>query len=105
MNKLCSKHGFRSSESSQCNIVSGECTSTTPMEKTIRNEKEWAKKCLLDLKTDDLEVKYITTDPDSSAYRSAIDLHTEKSVKLTLNFRLTQGILEKIKESTLKGGL
>lgn len=105
INKLCSKHGYHSSESSQCNIMSGECTSTTPMEKTIGNEKEWAKKCLLDLKTDNLEAKYITTDPDSSAYRAAIELNTEKSVKLILNFRLTQGIWEKIKGSTLKGAL
>ena len=76
------------------------------MEKSIGNEIEWAKKCLLDLKKDNLEPKYITTDPDSSAYRAAIDLHTEKKrMKLTLNFRLTQGMWEKIKESTLKGGL
>ena len=75
------------------------------MEKSIGNEKEWAKKCLLDLKTDNLEPKYITTDPDRSAYRAAKNLHTEKRVKLILNFRLTQGIWQKIKESTLKGGL
>ena len=70
------------------------------MEKSIGNEKEWAKKCLLDLKTDNLEPKYITTDPDSSAYRAAIDLHTKKRMKLTLNFRLTQGMWEIIKVST-----
>ena len=88
VNKLCSKHGFHSSESNQCNIVSGECTSTTPMEKSIGNEKKWAKQCLLDLKTDHLEPKYITTDPDSSAYRAAIDLHTDKKNETYPEFQI-----------------
>ena len=88
VNKLCSKHGFHSSESSQCNILSGECTSTTPMEKSIGNEKEWAKQCLLDLKTDNLEPKFITTDPDSSAYKAAIDLYTEKKSETYPEFQI-----------------
>ena len=51
------------------------------MEKNIGNEKEWAKKCFLDLKLDNFEPKYITTDPDSSAYRAATELHAENIFK------------------------
>ena len=81
VNKLCSKHGFHSVEDTQCSILSGDCTSTVPMEKNIGNEKEWAKKCFVDLKLDNFEPKYITTDPDSSAYRAATELQAENIFK------------------------
>ncbi|MCU7801218.1 MAG: hypothetical protein KZQ70_14055 [gamma proteobacterium symbiont of Lucinoma myriamae] len=83
VNKLCSKHGFHSSEDYQCNILSGGCSSTVPIETNIGNEKEWAKNCFLDLKSDSLEVKYLTTDPDSSAYRAALELKTAQITKTT----------------------
>ena len=38
-------------------------------------------KCFLDLKSDNFEPKYITTDPDSSAYRAATELHAENIFK------------------------
>lgn len=79
VNKLCSKHGFHSVEDEEgCDIKSEQCSSTVPMEQSIGDEKEWAKACLLDLKKDHLEVKYITTDPDTSAYKAAEELNMAK---------------------------
>ena len=80
-NKLCSKHVFHSSEDGQCNIMFDSCISTVPMENTIRNEKEWAKICFLDLKLGHLEPNYDTKVPDSNAYRAATDLYTNKVTK------------------------
>ena len=74
VNKLCSKHGFHSANDEECDILSGKCSATVPMEKSIGDEKEWAKSCLLDLKDDDLEVKHITTDPDTGAFKAAEEL-------------------------------
>ena len=45
------------------------------MEQDIGDEYQWAKEeSLLKLKQNDVEMKEITTDPDSSAYRAAEDL-------------------------------
>ena len=77
VNKLCSKHGMHTSSSDPCDIQSGECTSTHVMETTIGNEGEWAKTCLMDLKESDLEVKHITTDPDTKAYMAAEELYAD----------------------------
>lgn len=76
VNKLCSKHGFHSVDDDTCSILSGECSSTIPVEKNIGDEKEWAKSCFLDLKHDHLEVKYVTTDPDTGAYKAAEELRS-----------------------------
>ena len=76
VSKLCSKHGFHSStDESQCNIKSEKCSATIPMEQSIGDERKWATSCLLQLKEDQLQVKYMTTDPDTSAYKAAEDLH------------------------------
>ena len=96
INKLCSKHGFHSSEDGQCNIMSGSCTSTVPMEKTFGNEKEWAKNCFLDLKSDHLESKLITTDPDSSAHRAATELFTNKVIETVHQYQIDTRRLENI---------
>lgn len=82
VNKLCSKHGMHTKLESDCNIQSGECSSNTFMEETIGNEQKWAKRCLVDLKKDNLEVKHITTDSDTSAYRAAEELY-EDSITAT----------------------
>ena len=72
-NKLCTKkHDIR--ESAAC--LTKNCSRNTPVDMSIGSEKEWAKECLLDLKSNDLEVEYITTDPDSSAYRAAEELYS-----------------------------
>ena len=76
INKLCSKHGIHTSSDPPCDISSNDCSSTHVMETTIGNEGEWAKTCLENLKTEsDLEVKHITTDPDTKAYMAAEELY------------------------------
>ena len=40
----------------------------------IGNEEEWARQSFLDLANAGLEVEHLTTDPDSSAYRAAMQL-------------------------------
>ena len=79
INKLCSKHGYHSAaEETECDMKSEACSATVPMEHTIGDEREWAKACFLDLSEDQLQVKYITTDPDTSAYKAAEDLYSTK---------------------------
>ena len=69
--------------------MSGSCTSTVPMEKTIENEKEWAKKnSFLDLKSDLLEPKYVKTDLDSSACRATIESYTNKVTKTVSQYQI-----------------
>ena len=76
VNKLCSKHGYHSvTDETPCDIKYDKCSATIPMEHSIGDEREWAKACLLDLKDDQLQVKYITTDPDTSAYKAAEELN------------------------------
>ena len=72
---------MHTSSSDPCDIQSGECTSTHVMETTIGNEGEWAKTCLMDLKESDLEVKHITTDPDTKAYMAAEELYADGSYR------------------------
>ena len=52
-----------------------KCSAKIPMENSIGGNREWAKACLLDLKEDQLQVKYIPTNPDTSAYKAAEQLH------------------------------
>ena len=76
INKLCSKHGMHTGSDPPCDITSSACSSTHVMETTIGNEGEWAKACLVNLKTEsDLEVKHVTTDPDTKAYMAAEELY------------------------------
>ncbi|CAC5371640.1 unnamed protein product [Mytilus coruscus] len=75
-NKLCSKgkHLRPSDEHHQC--LGKDCSATIPFEKSIGDEKTWAKELLQELKeSNDMEVEYLTTDPDSGAYQAATDLH------------------------------
>ena len=76
ISKLCSKHGYHSSTDERpCDIKSEKCSVTIPMEQNIGNERQWAKSCLQSLKEDQLQVQYITTDPDTSAFKAAEYLH------------------------------
>lgn len=75
MNKLCSNTG-KHKLSTKAGTHPGNCSSNLNMEEDIGNEERWAKQSLISLKQDDLEVKEITTDPDSSAYRAAESLYT-----------------------------
>lgn len=82
-NKLCSKNGYHTGDdATTCDIKSaGGCTATIPMETNIGDEKKWAKACIKDLCTDCLEVKYITTDPDTGAYKAAEEVQQEMKLK------------------------
>ena len=75
VNKLSSKHGYHSvTDETPCDIKYEKCSATIPMEYSTGDEREWAKACLLDLKDVHLQVKYITTDPDTSAYNAAEEI-------------------------------
>lgn len=79
VNKLCSKHGFHTSERPTCDLKTGVCSATDNIEASIGNEKQWANRCLTDLKSNhNLEVKHITTDPDTCAYKAAEELHVNQ---------------------------
>ncbi|CAC5391353.1 unnamed protein product [Mytilus coruscus] len=74
-NKLCSKgKHLRLSDEHQC--LGKDCSVTIPFKKIIGDEKTWAKELLQELKeSNDMEVQYLTTDPDSGAYQAATELH------------------------------
>ncbi|KAK3108773.1 hypothetical protein FSP39_015312 [Pinctada imbricata] len=80
-NKLCSKGNHlkvtRQSDGSNF-CCAGECGATIPMEANIGNEKAWSKSIFKSLKEQaDIEVKGITTDPDSAAFKAAEELYRE----------------------------
>ena len=72
--KLCFQHRRHQGT---CGEVSSSCTANIKMTDTIRNEKRWASECLKDLKNDRLEVSFITTDPDTAAYKHAESFYQE----------------------------
>ena len=55
----------------------GKCFASIAMATSIGNEEQWAKQGLLDLSGAGLEAKFITTDPNSSAYRAAMTLYDQ----------------------------
>lgn len=76
-NKLCSK-GKHLKESDDHQCLGKNCTATIPFQQNIGDEKSWAKEILEDLKnTNEIEVRNITTDPDSGAYQAAQELYDE----------------------------
>lgn len=72
--KLCSRRKYGSNIKCQ---HEGRCFANIDMTTNIGNEEEWAKQSFLDLADAGLEVEYITTDPDSSAYRAAFQLYED----------------------------
>lgn len=72
--KLCSKR--RNGSSIKCHHE-GECFSNIDMGMNIGNEEEWARQSFQELANTGLEVEYLTTDPDSSAYRAAMQLYED----------------------------
>lgn len=102
VNKLCSKYGFHSKDDDHCKILSGDCTSNIPIEKNIGDEKEWAKRCFQDLKSDDLEINILTTDPDTSAYRAAEELRLSGITKTKPEHQIDTRHLSANHRKTLK---
>lgn len=83
-NKLCSKHSSLDIDpnSGRLHEMCDEtCSANISMAKSIGDEYSWARECLLDLKKDNIEVEYLVTDPDSSAYKAAQDLCEENITK------------------------
>ena len=74
ISKLCSKR--RNGFNIECHHV-GKCFANIAMATSIGNEEQWAKQGLLDLSGAGLEAEFITTDPDSSAYRPAMTLYDQ----------------------------
>ena len=52
------------------------------MATSIGNEEQWAKQGPLDLSGAGLEAEFITTDPDSSAYRAAMTLYDQGTTSI-----------------------
>uniref|UniRef100_K1Q240 Mutator-like transposase domain-containing protein n=1 Tax=Magallana gigas TaxID=29159 RepID=K1Q240_MAGGI len=75
-NKICSKHGhLRDAASANHSCSPGECGANLPMQHTIGDEFTWAREGMAELLCEDgIEVKGVTTDPDSSAGRAAESL-------------------------------
>lgn len=81
INKLCSKHGYHSAaEQTECDIKSETCSANIAMEHTIRDEREWAKACFLDLSEDQLQVY-------SQCIRSTLDIY-QKTIESISKARL-----------------
>ena len=72
-NKLCSVHPI-DPKKNECN---DKCSANLAFTKTIGDEYSWAKEALTDLKSDGIEARHLTTDPDSSAFKAAEDLYQE----------------------------
>lgn len=77
--KLCSSRHVTTCKSKNVtlpdNHLSHTCTANIPYEASIGDERKWSSESLKSLKEDGLEVKFITTDPDSSSFRAAEDLY------------------------------
>ena len=59
-------------------------------------------RCFLDLKSDHLEPKYVTTDPGSSAYRAATELYAEKVTKTFPQYQIKTRHLGEIQRRYIK---
>lgn len=82
VNKLCSKHGFHDSEGmTECSVKGGLCSATHPMEDNIGDEKRWAKNVFTRLKEEGAEVKHLTTDPDTAAYKAVEEMYQDGITK------------------------
>ena len=80
VNKLCCMNKFHTNDEfnnvNEANTCA--CTATIGMDSSIGDEGAMATQALRFLKDNaNLEVRGITTDPDSSSYKSAIDLYNE----------------------------
>lgn len=76
-NKLCSHRIQHQSDELNMTNKTCDCTANISMETNIGDEETWASECLLNLKEDNFEVQNITTDPDTSSYRAAVNLYNE----------------------------
>ncbi|CAG2205341.1 unnamed protein product [Mytilus edulis] len=80
-NKLCSHGKDHSNEN--INKKNCKCTQNLQMVESIGNEQRSASESLSKLYSEGFEVRHITTDPDSSAYRAAEQLASNYNSKVT----------------------
>ena len=74
------------------------------MQHTIGDEFNWAREGMADLLCENnLEVREVTTDPDSSAGRAADSLYQDGLPKESLPITWTHGICPRVFESPSKG--
>ena len=79
ISKLCSKR--RNGLNIECHYVA-KCFANIAMAISTGNEEQWAKQGLLELSDAGLEAEFITTDPDSSAYRAAMTLYDQGTTSI-----------------------
>ena len=104
-NKICSRHGHLFGKSYVDHSCSpGVCGANLPMQHTIGDEFNWARESMADLLCENnLEVREVTTDPDSSAGRAADSLYQDGLLKESLPITWTLGICPRVFESPSKG--
>jgi len=74
------------------------------MVKSIGDEYSWAKEYLLDLTNDGIEVDYVVSDQDCSAYKAEKDLFSENIIiKQNLNTSWTRHLSKNFRKE-LKAG-
>lgn len=101
-NKICSKHGhLRDAASANHSCSPGECGANLPMQHTIGDEFTWAREGMAELLCEDgIEVKGVTTDPDSSAGRAADSLFKDGLYKVKpVHYLDTRHLSESIRKS------
>ncbi|XP_062577982.1 uncharacterized protein LOC134239870, partial [Saccostrea cucullata] len=104
-NKICSKHGHLLEEGTanhQCSP--GVCGANLPMQHTIGDEFTWAREGMAELLCKDgLEVREVTTDPDSSAGRAADSLYRDGLLQnKPVHYIDTRHLSENIRKSIKK---
>lgn len=73
------------------------------MVKSIGDEYAWARECLEDLLKDNIEIDNLVTDPDSAAYKAAVDLYEEgKSNTEPKHFIDTRHLSENMRKNVKK---
>ena len=82
-NKLCSKHKHLCEEEHDCDP--SKCSANLPFQKSIGDEYSWAKEGVEELDKEGLQVAFITTDPDSSAYKAASDVALKNERKFEVH--------------------
>ena len=68
-NKLCQKCGLTHREDNHV------CSANIPAEKSIGDERQWARESLVKLREDGVTPHMVTTDADSSAFRAVEDVY------------------------------
>lgn len=104
-NKICAKHGHLLDEGDICHCCSpGVCGANLPMHHTIGDEFTWAKEGMTELRCESgLEVREVTTDPDSAAGRAAQSLYQGGLLKKEpIHYIDTRHLSESIRKSIKK---